>query len=175
MVVLIGIAGIDLLALNFTAAALASIDVVQERGSVVVPPRSNASRSASYRIDTHGELVPGLALALAIKRCWLSGSVLYVGPKADPCTRVHAVPDWYRTLVPVTGGSPTPGWDVGTHLAFMDSLSECFPPAATTRRGRCVERDHDRYLAERAVDFFTGVDGLPRRCCRVNGVGEAAE
>jgi hypothetical protein len=37
---------------------------------------------------------------------------------------VHAVPDWYHALVPLTGGSPTPAWDVATHLAFMNSLSE---------------------------------------------------
>ncbi|KAK5012160.1 hypothetical protein LTR60_004527 [Cryomyces antarcticus] len=34
-------------------------------------------------------------------------------------THVHLVPDWYRALVPVTGGNPTPEWDVQSHLQFM--------------------------------------------------------
>ena len=34
----------------------------------------------------------------------------------------HIVPDWYRNLVPVTGGNPTPTWDINSQLSFM--LSE---------------------------------------------------
>jgi len=33
----------------------------------------------------------------------------------------HIVPDWYRALVPVTGGNPTPSWNVNTALSFMAS------------------------------------------------------
>ncbi|KAF5362828.1 hypothetical protein D9757_012176 [Collybiopsis confluens] len=33
----------------------------------------------------------------------------------------HIVPDWYRAIQPITGGSPTPQWDLESWLAFMDS------------------------------------------------------
>ncbi|RDW75022.1 hypothetical protein BP6252_06164 [Coleophoma cylindrospora] len=36
-------------------------------------------------------------------------------------THVHVVPDWYRVLTPNTGGSPTPAWDIQSHLEFMAS------------------------------------------------------
>lgn len=34
---------------------------------------------------------------------------------------MHVVPDWYRALVPNTGGAPTPAWDLASHLNFMNS------------------------------------------------------
>ncbi|KAG8926126.1 hypothetical protein FRC03_008487 [Tulasnella sp. 419] len=34
---------------------------------------------------------------------------------------VHVIPDWYRALVPTTGGNPTPAWDVASHLQFMST------------------------------------------------------
>ena len=34
---------------------------------------------------------------------------------------VHVVPDWYRALVPNTGGAATPAWDLASHLNFMNS------------------------------------------------------
>jgi len=37
---------------------------------------------------------------------------------------VHAIPDFYHALVPLTGGGPTPGWDVAQHLEFMANNSE---------------------------------------------------
>jgi predicted TIM-barrel fold metal-dependent hydrolase len=33
----------------------------------------------------------------------------------------HVVPSWYKTLVPVTGGNPTPDWDLSSQLSFMAS------------------------------------------------------
>ncbi|KAL6708135.1 hypothetical protein ACN47E_003319 [Coniothyrium glycines] len=33
----------------------------------------------------------------------------------------HCVPDWYRTIAPITGGNPTPSWNISSHLAFMAS------------------------------------------------------
>jgi predicted TIM-barrel fold metal-dependent hydrolase len=33
----------------------------------------------------------------------------------------HCVPDWYRSIVPKTGGNPTPSWNVSGHLSFMES------------------------------------------------------
>ncbi|KAG6865411.1 hypothetical protein C0991_002905 [Blastosporella zonata] len=33
----------------------------------------------------------------------------------------HVVPSWYQALVPVTGGNPTPSWDINSYLAFMAS------------------------------------------------------
>ena len=36
---------------------------------------------------------------------------------------MHAIPDFYYTLVPNTGGRPTPVWDVATHLQFMANNS----------------------------------------------------
>jgi predicted TIM-barrel fold metal-dependent hydrolase len=33
----------------------------------------------------------------------------------------HCVPDWYRAIVPTTGGNPTPSWNITGHLAFMAS------------------------------------------------------
>ncbi|KAG6833103.1 hypothetical protein H0H87_011514, partial [Tephrocybe sp. NHM501043] len=33
----------------------------------------------------------------------------------------HVVPAWYKALVPVTGGNPTPDWDIDTYLSFMAS------------------------------------------------------
>ncbi|KAF5849414.1 hypothetical protein GGP41_006398 [Bipolaris sorokiniana] len=35
----------------------------------------------------------------------------------------HCVPDWYRAIVPRTGGNPTPSWNVTGHLDFMASQS----------------------------------------------------
>jgi len=29
------------------------------------------------------------------------------------------VPDWYRAMVPLIGGNPTPEWDIEGHLTFM--------------------------------------------------------
>lgn len=34
-------------------------------------------------------------------------------------THAHAVPDFYRTLVPLSGGSPTPAWTLSAQQAFM--------------------------------------------------------
>jgi predicted TIM-barrel fold metal-dependent hydrolase len=31
------------------------------------------------------------------------------------------VPDWYRAIVPKTGGNPTPSWNISSHLDFMTS------------------------------------------------------
>lgn len=36
-------------------------------------------------------------------------------------TTAHCVPDWYRMIVPKTGGNPTPAWNVTGHLDFMSS------------------------------------------------------
>lgn len=36
---------------------------------------------------------------------------------------VHVIPDFYRTLVPFTGESPTPTWNLAAHLAFMANNS----------------------------------------------------
>ncbi|KAH8888492.1 amidohydrolase 2 [Thozetella sp. PMI_491] len=36
---------------------------------------------------------------------------------------IHAVPDFYRALVPLTGEKPTPAWDLATHLSFMANNS----------------------------------------------------
>ncbi|KAF5369173.1 hypothetical protein D9615_009958 [Tricholomella constricta] len=33
----------------------------------------------------------------------------------------HVVPSWYQALVPVTGGNPTPTWDINSYLSFMAS------------------------------------------------------
>ena len=33
----------------------------------------------------------------------------------------HIVPQWYQTLVPITGQNPTPSWDITTYLSFMAS------------------------------------------------------
>jgi predicted TIM-barrel fold metal-dependent hydrolase len=33
----------------------------------------------------------------------------------------HCVPDWYRRIVPKTGGNPTPSWNISEHLNFMES------------------------------------------------------
>jgi predicted TIM-barrel fold metal-dependent hydrolase len=33
----------------------------------------------------------------------------------------HCVPDWYRAIVPTTGGNPTPSWNLTSHLEFMAS------------------------------------------------------
>ncbi|KAF9078519.1 hypothetical protein BDP27DRAFT_1281174 [Rhodocollybia butyracea] len=33
----------------------------------------------------------------------------------------HLVPDWYRSLVPVTGGNPTPQWNISSTFSFMES------------------------------------------------------
>ncbi|KAH7378394.1 hypothetical protein DE146DRAFT_761652 [Phaeosphaeria sp. MPI-PUGE-AT-0046c] len=35
----------------------------------------------------------------------------------------HCVPDWFRGIVPTTGGNPTPSWNISTHLNFMASQS----------------------------------------------------
>lgn len=37
--------------------------------------------------------------------------------------KAHVVPDFYGTLVPLTGEFPTPAWDLRTHLAFMANNS----------------------------------------------------
>ncbi|KAH5589132.1 hypothetical protein HBI45_222700 [Parastagonospora nodorum] len=33
----------------------------------------------------------------------------------------HCVPEWYRAIVPKTGGNPTPSWNLTGHLDFMAS------------------------------------------------------
>ncbi|KAE9391956.1 hypothetical protein BT96DRAFT_1058976 [Gymnopus androsaceus JB14] len=33
----------------------------------------------------------------------------------------HLVPAWYQSLVPLTGGNPTPEWNLTSALSFMDS------------------------------------------------------
>jgi len=33
----------------------------------------------------------------------------------------HVVPSWYKALVPVTGGNPTPDWSLSSQLSFMTS------------------------------------------------------
>lgn len=33
----------------------------------------------------------------------------------------HCVPDWYRSIVPLTGGNPTPQWNISGHLSFMSA------------------------------------------------------
>ncbi|KAF9462714.1 hypothetical protein BDZ94DRAFT_703929 [Collybia nuda] len=33
----------------------------------------------------------------------------------------HVVPSWYKSLVPITGGNPTPDWDISSYLAFMQT------------------------------------------------------
>ncbi|KAG5634011.1 hypothetical protein H0H81_003895 [Sphagnurus paluster] len=33
----------------------------------------------------------------------------------------HVVPSWYQSLVPTTGGNPTPTWDINSYLSFMAS------------------------------------------------------
>jgi predicted TIM-barrel fold metal-dependent hydrolase len=33
----------------------------------------------------------------------------------------HIVPDWYRAMVPTTGGNPTPAWDVDSYISFMNT------------------------------------------------------
>ncbi|KAG6888368.1 hypothetical protein C0992_008670 [Termitomyces sp. T32_za158] len=46
------------------------------------------------------------------------------GKRNDPTiidVHTHVVPSWYKKLVPVTGGNPTPNWDMDTYLAFMSS------------------------------------------------------
>lgn len=40
---------------------------------------------------------------------------------------VHAVPDWYRAIIPTTGQTPTPAWDVQTAFQFMQNNSEVLP------------------------------------------------
>ncbi|RDI88931.1 hypothetical protein Vi05172_g1350 [Venturia inaequalis] len=56
----------------------------------------------------------------ALRHIKINGSMIpSSASKVDVHT--HAVPDFYATLVPVTGGSPTPHWDLETHLNFMAS------------------------------------------------------
>ncbi|TKA65430.1 hypothetical protein B0A49_08826 [Cryomyces minteri] len=52
-------------------------------------------------------------------------------------THVHLVPDWYRALVPVTGGNPTPEWDVQSHLQFMadNSIRHSFASVSSPGSG----------------------------------------
>ncbi|KAJ2933700.1 hypothetical protein H1R20_g3361, partial [Candolleomyces eurysporus] len=33
----------------------------------------------------------------------------------------HAVPDWYKQMVPTTGGNPTPTWTIADHVTFMNN------------------------------------------------------
>ncbi|KAF2029155.1 amidohydrolase 2 [Setomelanomma holmii] len=35
----------------------------------------------------------------------------------------HVVPPWYRTLVSLTGGSPTPNWTIESHFSLMATLN----------------------------------------------------
>jgi len=40
----------------------------------------------------------------------------------DRLILAHLVPDWYRQLVPLTGGNPTPSWNLTAQEAHMASL-----------------------------------------------------
>ncbi|KAJ2919817.1 hypothetical protein MD484_g579, partial [Candolleomyces efflorescens] len=33
----------------------------------------------------------------------------------------HAVPDWFKSMVPTTGGNPTPVWTIADHVTFMNN------------------------------------------------------
>ena len=93
--------GIDLLRLPFADATFAEIEAAAVRQDMTVSHNST-------RIDLHGqyEVFPGVALR---------SSHLHQG-------RVHAVPDFYRALVPLSGEAPTPSWTVQAQFDSMDTF-----------------------------------------------------
>lgn len=76
---------------------------------------------ARARID--GIDLPGLPFASAafasIEAITIpvTQSNISTGNRVD--THVHVIPDWYRALVPLSGGFPTPPWTLASHLQFM--------------------------------------------------------
>ncbi|OCL12620.1 hypothetical protein AOQ84DRAFT_385993 [Glonium stellatum] len=58
---------------------------------------------------------------------------------------VHVVPDWYRALVPQTGGQPTPAWDVQTHLDFMFNNNISHSVVAISAPGSGVYLGNEAY------------------------------
>lgn len=88
---------------------------------------SPAIQEIINRARTDGINLPALAFAsaafvsieaVAIPLASNQSHVL-TGNRID--TDVHVVPDWYHALVPLSGGSPTPSWDLPSHFKFMAS------------------------------------------------------
>ncbi|KAG6915741.1 hypothetical protein DXG01_010038 [Tephrocybe rancida] len=92
---------IDLTVLDFLDEALGEIAVTYENANITDTTTLSARRR-SFGHASHGHFS---------KRT--TASIIDV--------HTHVVPSWYKTLVPVTGGNPTPTWDLDTHLSFMAS------------------------------------------------------
>ncbi|RMZ71971.1 2-amino-3-carboxymuconate-6-semialdehyde decarboxylase [Pyrenophora seminiperda CCB06] len=92
-------------------------------------------------------------------------------------TTAHCVPDWYRAIVPTTGGNPTPSWNITSHLSFMSSQSishavlafsspgaNVYPgnTAATTALARLINEQSAAYARAHPHQFaFYAVVPLP--------------
>ncbi|KAF7855964.1 hypothetical protein EAF04_009920 [Stromatinia cepivora] len=53
-------------------------------------------------------------------------------------THAHAVPDWYRQIVPTIAGQPTPFWSIETEFEFMKSLNITHRVISITTPGSTV-------------------------------------
>ncbi|KAF8884824.1 hypothetical protein BD779DRAFT_1612068 [Infundibulicybe gibba] len=51
----------------------------------------------------------------------VSGDIGLRAPASIIDVHAHVVPSWYKSLVPITGGNPTPNWTLDGHLAFMEA------------------------------------------------------
>jgi 6-methylsalicylate decarboxylase len=105
---------IDLSAFPDLDVALESIEATyashaaRKRDPTTAKCRQRDISSASTIIDVHSS-----SLQRHIYAKKLTGNNFF--PTA------HVVPDWYKVLVPTTGGNPTPQWNVSSYLAFMDT------------------------------------------------------
>ncbi|KAJ7581331.1 hypothetical protein C8J56DRAFT_1015958 [Mycena floridula] len=85
---------IDLTVLDFLDQALAEITAVYEDTNAIDSGRRNVSRLGSKEADSKSSIID---------------------------VHTHVVPDWYKKIVPLTGGNPTPSWNISSYLSFMAS------------------------------------------------------
>lgn len=80
----------------------------------------------------------------AIRNLEINGSIISTSAtKIDVHT--HTVPDFYGALVPLTGGSPTPHWDLETHLRFMASNNIAHSVVSISTPGSVVFVGNETY------------------------------
>jgi 6-methylsalicylate decarboxylase len=96
---------IDLTVLSFLDEALSEIKAVNESASTRRSLDSGrlAARQFAGIIDVHSKLI--------IFKCYWTFD--------KDSTLAHVVPSWFKALVPITGGNPTPDWDLDSYLDFM--------------------------------------------------------
>ncbi|KAH6912814.1 hypothetical protein BKA70DRAFT_1265086 [Coprinopsis sp. MPI-PUGE-AT-0042] len=111
------------------SALLAAVSVMQvaaqDANSTAETILANAAAD-SIDLSVLGDMLPGVLEEVA-QAAEDAEAVEPIGRRqallADPIVDVHthAVPAWYKSMVPTTGGNPTPDWTLEGHLEFMNT------------------------------------------------------